>query len=73
MPQGVLRDVFTVHLPSLMRRCRKEARERVAAGINETIADWRRMLDEGVVKNRAELARRVGVSRARVTQALRTG
>ena len=30
------------------------------------------MLDNGLVKNRAELARRVGVSRARVTQALRS-
>ena len=31
---------------------------------------WQRMLDEGLVKNRAELARRMGVSRARVTRAL---
>lgn len=70
VPQSVLRDIFSIHLPSLTRRCRKETATRVSKGISETIAEWRRMLDEGVVKNRAELARRVGVSRARVTKAL---
>jgi uncharacterized protein with von Willebrand factor type A (vWA) domain len=60
----------SVHLPSLMRRCRKETKERVTTCISETVAEWRRVLDEGVVKNRAEVARRVGVSGARVTQAL---
>ncbi len=32
---------------------------------------WKRMLDEGVCRNRAELARVEGVSRAAVTQGLR--
>jgi hypothetical protein len=34
-------------------------------------AEWRRLLDSGEVPTRAALARRFGVSRARVTQALR--
>ena len=33
--------------------------------------EWQRLLDSGEVPSRAELARRVGVSRARVTQVLR--
>ena len=32
--------------------------------------EFQRLLDEGVVNNRAEIARRYGVSRARVTQVL---
>lgn len=36
----------------------------------ERWARWRRMLDEGVYKSRAELARAEGVTRAAVTQAL---
>jgi hypothetical protein len=48
----------------------KEARERREAG-PERWARWRRMLDEGVYKSRAELARAEGVTRAAVTQGLR--
>lgn len=70
VPQSVLRDTFAIHLPSLMRRRRKETRARVFRGIDNSVAEWRRMLDEGVVKNRAELARRVGVSSARISKAL---
>jgi hypothetical protein len=70
VPQSVIRDTFSIHLPSLLRRCRKETRARVSKGMAETITEWRRMLDDGVVKNRAELAQRLGVSRARITKAL---
>jgi len=37
----------------------------------ERAREWHRMHDSGEVTNRAELARRVGVSRGRVTQILR--
>ena len=32
--------------------------------------EWRRKLDTGVVRNKAEIARREGITRARVTQVL---
>ena len=35
-------------------------------------AEWRRLLTEGVFKSKADLARAMGVSRAAVTQALRS-
>lgn len=38
---------------------------------NKRVREWMRMLAAGEVANRAELARRVGVSRARVTQVLK--
>lgn len=47
----------------------KEKGERRETG-PERWARWRRMLDEGVYKSRAELARAEGVTRAAVTQAL---
>ena len=45
----------------------------VATGARPDAADaWAGMLERGEVSNRAELARKVGVSRARVTQVLGT-
>ena len=38
----------------------------------EQVAEWRRLLSEGVYPSRAALARAVGVSRAAITQALGT-
>jgi len=52
-------------------RCHRERMARGGLGTTTVVAGWRDMLDKGIVKNRAELARREGVSRARVTQALR--
>ena len=71
LPQGVLRDVFHIRLPSLLRWAQKGVSERARAGRSELTAKWNAMLREGLVKNRAELARREGVSRARVSQLLR--
>jgi site-specific DNA recombinase len=68
--QSVLLDRFPCHLPSLDRRCRVECRARTHQGLDKTASEWREMLDQGLVKNRAELARRMGVTRARVTQVL---
>jgi hypothetical protein len=68
--QSVLKDLFSCHLPSLERRCREESKERQGKGITDLAYDWQQMLDTGEVKNRAELARRIGVTRARVTQVL---
>ena len=70
VPQSVAVDKFSIHFWSLMRRSRKETRSRLVMGSDAIVADWLRMLDEGVVANRAQLARRLGVSRARVTKAL---
>ena len=71
--QSVLVDSFSCHLPRLYLRCRRESNSRLAEGTAHVVSEWQHLLDAGLVKNRAELARRVGVSRARVTQALRTG
>ena len=70
LSQSVLRDQFPCHLPSLDRKCHRECRARINHGIEMTTAEWQEMLDVGMVKNRAELGRRTGVSRARVTQVL---
>ena len=70
MSQSVLRDTFHCDLPSLKRRCQRECEEREEEGRDIIISDWQEMLDKGQVKNRAELARRMGVTRARVTQVL---
>jgi len=67
VPQGVLRDVFQIRLARLGRGT--AARARVSAQV--LAAQWRNRLASGEVKNRAELARLCGVSRARVTQVLR--
>lgn len=70
-PQSVLRDVFAVRLPSLLRWAHKAASTRFAEGRSELATKWNGMLQEGLVKNRAELARREGLSRARISQLLR--
>jgi hypothetical protein len=71
VPQSVAVDRFPLQLPSLMLRCRKESRTRASAGKHAIAKEWQGLMDDGIVKNRAQLAQRLGVSRARVTQALR--
>ena len=70
MAQSVLRDAYPYHLSSLSRRCRQETKSRMAAGKETLAQEWQQLLTNGVAKNRAELARRKGVSRARVTQVI---
>jgi hypothetical protein len=64
------RHSFQTKLPSLTDLCQRERNLRCRQGTSHVTYDWQRMLDDGLVKNRAELARRVGVSRARITWAL---
>lgn len=70
VPQSMLRDVFTVRLPSLARRVRQATKDRALRGSEAIAAEWQAFLGRGMVGNRAELARRGGVSRARVSQVL---
>lgn len=70
MLQSVLRDVFEVKLPSLVRGTRQAISERARRGKDLIGSEWEALLRNGSVGNRAELARRMGVSRARVTQVL---
>jgi hypothetical protein len=70
VPQSVAVDRFPLRLPSLIFRCRKESRIRASDGKAATAKQWQGLMDDELVKNRAQLARRLGVSRARVTQAL---
>ena len=56
--------------PSLVQLHRRETNHRIRRGTESVVDEWEHLLDDGVVKNRAELARRVGVSRARITRAL---
>lgn len=72
VPQSVLRDVFQVRLSSLARAAVATTRGRVRAGAEAVASEWHRLIHEGTVENRAALARRQGVSRARVTQVLGT-
>ena len=65
-----LRFSFNCHLPSLTQLRHRETSHRIKRGSDEVVAEWRQLLEDGVVKNRAELSRRVGVSRARITRAL---
>jgi hypothetical protein len=67
---GTLRFSFKCRLSSLSQLRHRETNHRIRRGTEEVVAEWQRLLDDGVVKNRAELARRIGVSRARITQAL---
>ncbi len=71
VPQSVLRDVVTVRLPSLFRwaRSQRDSLRRVESDFQAT---WQTIVDSGAVNNRADLARRLGLSRARVTQVLGT-
>jgi hypothetical protein len=61
---------FKSHLPSLLQLRNRETNHRIKQGTSNVVAQWRRLLDDGIVKNRAELARREGLSRARITKAL---
>ena len=70
VPQSVVLDRCSIRLPSLVVRCRKETRSRVNDGRQATADRWQGMIEDGTVKNRSQLARRLGVSRARVTKAL---
>lgn len=62
---------FTAFLVDFGRPAQGRRAGRMRPDPNERAREWRRMLDSGEVANRAELARRAGVSRARVTQVLR--
>ncbi|MFQ6030629.1 MAG: hypothetical protein ACE5Q6_24425 [Dehalococcoidia bacterium] len=68
--QRTLPVSFNCHLQSLTYLRRREKKHRIKRGTDEVVTEWRRLLNDGVVKNRADLARRVGVSRARITRAL---
>jgi hypothetical protein len=70
VPQSVPRDVFQVRLTSLLRRGLGATRVRMRDGRDAVEAEWQHLIDTGAVRNRADLARRQGVSRARVTQVL---
>ena len=63
-------DESLVCLKSLERRVADHVRERRMDGRELVASEWQSLLNEGEVANRAELARRMGVSRARVTQVL---
>ncbi len=67
---SVLVDIFSCHLPRLYLRCRRESTSRLTEGTAHVVSEWQHMLASGEMKNRSELARRTGVSRARVTQVL---
>jgi len=66
--QSVLRDAYSCHLPSLLRRCRQESIVRESVGKEASALEWQNLLINGTVKNRAELARKKGVTRARVLE-----
>lgn len=72
LPQSVLRDVFKVRLPSLIAGTRRAIRQRARQGKDAVAREWGERLRAGDIPNRAELARRTGISRARVTQVLGT-
>jgi len=65
--RSVLRDAFSVHLPSLVRWAQAKVRGRRGKDLR---SEWAQAIDAGRVQTRSELARREGVSRARVTQVL---
>jgi hypothetical protein len=65
------KNLFTAFLLDFGRPMRDHKPGRARPDPNARAREWRRMLDAGEVANQAELARRVGVSRARVTQVLR--
>jgi hypothetical protein len=55
------------HLPSLIQLRNRQTNHRIKQGTEKVVTQWRRLLDDGVVKNQAELARPEGLSRARIT------
>jgi len=64
------KNLFTAFRVDFGRPGQEPRARRVRPDPKERAGEWRRMLDAGEVANRAELARQVGVSRARVTQVL---
>lgn len=64
-------NLFAAFLVDFGRPAREGRLARVRPNPTERAREWRRMLEVGEVASRAELARRAGVSRARVTQVLR--
>jgi hypothetical protein len=69
--QSVLDDESPLRLESLQRRVAEHVRERRVSGRELVGVEWRKLLETGTVSSRAELAQRMGVSRARATQVLR--
>ena len=69
-----IRSGFVIDLGEARKRLRpKELDEAVVPPVTKALAladEFRRLLDTGVVKRRADLARRFNLSRARVTQLL---
>jgi site-specific DNA recombinase len=65
-----IRVSFKCHLPSLSQLSHRETNRRIKQGTGKVVAQWRRPLDDGIVKNQAQLAQREGLSRARITRAL---
>jgi hypothetical protein len=70
VPQSVFRDEFSIRVRSLERIRLHRAGERARQGTVAVAAEWRELLCNGSVGNASELARRMGVSRARVSQVL---
>jgi hypothetical protein len=70
MDYGLGYDESPLSLRSLERRVADHVRERLFAGCELVAAEWCNLLEIGEVENRAALARRIGVSRARVMQVL---
>lgn len=68
--QSVLHDTFEVQLPSLRNLTLAERRVRRGRGPKAVADGWDALLTSGNLPTRASLARRMGVSRARVTQLL---
>ena len=66
--QSVIRDVFPIQLPSLRAWGRKEARNRSKKGQLTLAKEWRRILKDGMAVDQADLALKLGLSRARVSQ-----
>ena len=65
------KNLFTGFLVDFGRPARERRTGRGLPERDERVREWQGMLEAGEVASRAELARRVGVSRARVTQVLR--
>ena len=66
----MLLDTSPFHLMSLRRYRLETVAERAEQSLEEIAAGWQSMLAGGEVKNRAGLAKLLGLSRARVTQVL---
>jgi hypothetical protein len=66
----VLVDTSSLHLKSLRRYRLEVIADRAEQSLDEIAAGWQAMLAGGEAKNRAGLAKLLGLSRARVTQVL---